>query len=104
VCASGWEDSSGGALPGLAATGTRVLLTVTTMYNADGVSLRGGWYEGLGTRGLSPDGGALNIDGAFVSVVIRDSHFVGCKATVAPHHHPSTPNFLARELCVPADR
>jgi hypothetical protein len=78
--ASRWEDSAGSAL-GLAATGERVVITDDG--NAEGLALRGGWYEGLGALD-GPRGGALNLDGAGVSVAIRDSSFVGCKAEVRP--------------------
>jgi hypothetical protein len=76
--ASRWEDSAGSAL-GLAATGERVVLTNDD--NAEGLTLRGGWYEGLGALG-GPRGGALNLIGA--SIAIRDTGFVGCKAEVRP--------------------
>lgn len=88
--ASRWEDSAGSAL-GLAATGERVVLTDDD--NAEGLTLRGGLYEGVGQRG-GPWGGALQlipdhpkfseIFGASLSVAIRDSSFVGCKAEVCP--------------------
>ena len=76
--ASRWEDSAGSAL-GLAATGERVALTDDD--NAEGLTLRGGLYEGLGSVG-GPLGGALQLTGA--SVAIRDSGFVGCKSRVRP--------------------
>ena len=77
---SRWEDSAGSAL-GLAVTGERVALTDDD--NAEGLTLRGGWYDGLGSlSGLY--GGALKLIGASVSVAIRDSGFVGCKAEVRP--------------------
>ena len=78
--ASRWEDSAGSAL-GLAATGERVDLTDDD--NAEGLTLRGGLYEGLAALDGS-QGGALMLTGASVSVAIRDSGFVGCKAEVRP--------------------
>ena len=56
-------------------------MALTDDDNAEGLTLRGGWYEGLGSLG-GPWGGALFLDGASVSVAIQDSGFVGCKAEV----------------------